>query len=438
MPNKKPTRTQRQTVTESRNLPLDVINFSAYAGMYSDGAHAIFTGRDGTGRVLAADGNRPRKYYIDGVETAWEDVKRIVGNQKIQPIQGMQDNFRESNRNVTGPNMDETVGDGASDADRNPSIERDKYRNRHPGPSAADREKAQIGRDRAAGMQMDPMDIRKRERERAMWGESVAVTTGDTDAWTNGHVAGKKGKGTNPHEKGSKDAKEWARGFAHATSGTPATRKRTVKESVLDDVDDDGFMAKRQLYDIAKYAVALHRMIQDTDNLEPWVQAKITKAQDYIDTVKHYLEYGQFRDAEQSADMMGPPDMGDADIDTVGMEVDTLGPRESIVEYGDEDEGTELTGVDILRMARDRGIISREQYDFPDANLEQAADSFAYDIGPVWEIGSSDVSIWMKQFIEMYGANIILDGPRGHLYESKIQAKRIYSNMIRGLKGNSK
>jgi hypothetical protein len=32
-------------------------------------------------------------------------------------------------------------------------------------------------------------------------------------------------------------------------------------------------------------------MIQDTDNLEPWVQSKITKASDYINSVRNYMEY---------------------------------------------------------------------------------------------------------------------------------------------------
>ena len=62
-------------------------------------------------------------------------------------------------------------------------------------------------------------------------------------------------------------------------------------EGVLDSTDDDGWMAKGQLYQLSKYSVELHGMIQDTDNLEPWVQAKITKAADYISAVKHYMEY---------------------------------------------------------------------------------------------------------------------------------------------------
>lgn len=81
--------------------------------------------------------------------------------------------------------------------------------------------------------------------------------------------------------------------------------KKKLNEGVLDAHDDDGFMAKRQLYDLAKYATMLHKMINDEDDLEPWVQAKITKAADYIDTVKHYMEYRDVRDADDMADEVG-------------------------------------------------------------------------------------------------------------------------------------
>lgn len=64
-----------------------------------------------------------------------------------------------------------------------------------------------------------------------------------------------------------------------------------IREGVLDTQDDDGWMAKSELYKAAKYAAELHQMISDTDNLEPWVAAKITKAADYLSSVKHYMEY---------------------------------------------------------------------------------------------------------------------------------------------------
>ena len=67
-------------------------------------------------------------------------------------------------------------------------------------------------------------------------------------------------------------------------------------EGVLDATDEDGWMAKKQLYNLSKYSVQLHGMINDTDNLEPWVQAKITKASSYIGAVMHYMEYLEVND----------------------------------------------------------------------------------------------------------------------------------------------
>lgn len=58
------------------------------------------------------------------------------------------------------------------------------------------------------------------------------------------------------------------------------------------EIDEEGRMAKRQLSDISEYAQELSQMLNDETQLEAWVQAKLTKAADYIKTVKHYVEYG--------------------------------------------------------------------------------------------------------------------------------------------------
>ncbi len=55
--------------------------------------------------------------------------------------------------------------------------------------------------------------------------------------------------------------------------------------------DNEGGMAKSQLYRIAKYAMELHDALEENTELEAWVQSKITKAADYMGTVKHHLEY---------------------------------------------------------------------------------------------------------------------------------------------------
>ena len=55
--------------------------------------------------------------------------------------------------------------------------------------------------------------------------------------------------------------------------------------------DHEARMAKADLYKTAQYAAKLFKMINDGDELEGWVQAKITKAADYMSSVYHYLDY---------------------------------------------------------------------------------------------------------------------------------------------------
>ena len=45
-----------------------------------------------------------------------------------------------------------------------------------------------------------------------------------------------------------------------------------------------------QLKRIAKYALGLYAVLDDNQELESWVQSKITLADDYVSKVKHYLE----------------------------------------------------------------------------------------------------------------------------------------------------
>ena len=57
--------------------------------------------------------------------------------------------------------------------------------------------------------------------------------------------------------------------------------------------DHEASMAKKELMKLSKYSGKLYRMINEGDELEGWVQSKITKAADYISSVYHHLEYEQ-------------------------------------------------------------------------------------------------------------------------------------------------
>lgn len=99
--------------------------------------------------------------------------------------------------------------------------------------------------------------------------------------------------------------------------------------SMMDHVDMEGKMAKRQLSQIAAYSAELEQMLMDDTQLEAWVQAKLTKAADYIKTVKHYIEYGM---EEGEYDQVNGEKVGQIGLnaaDAVGM-ID-LGPQDDDV-----------------------------------------------------------------------------------------------------------
>ena len=63
--------------------------------------------------------------------------------------------------------------------------------------------------------------------------------------------------------------------------------------------DYEGSMARSQMLKMKKYVIALSQMIDDESELESWVQAKLTKASDYMSAVYHYLDYQRSRMEEK-------------------------------------------------------------------------------------------------------------------------------------------
>jgi hypothetical protein len=71
--------------------------------------------------------------------------------------------------------------------------------------------------------------------------------------------------------------------------------KREVSEDDIDpadrgEYDREGDMALNQLHQIADAAEELHSILNAEENLPEWVQSKITKAVDYLDTARDYLK----------------------------------------------------------------------------------------------------------------------------------------------------
>ena len=110
--------------------------------------------------------------------------------------------------------------------------------------------------------------------------------------------------------------------------------KQQVQAAVqLPDNNPEGQMAKADLYRAAKMSIKLFQMIQDGQDLEEWVQAKITKSADYLDSVYHYMEY-QMKFGSGSTSV--------ASVDDITAELDTLTPPEEERAEEDDEELTDM------------------------------------------------------------------------------------------------
>lgn len=74
-----------------------------------------------------------------------------------------------------GDNPMSVEADGVSDADRNPSIERSKYKSHSPVSKKKYDQDGMDRRDNEKGLPMDDMSIAKRKKEREMFGDSLDV-----------------------------------------------------------------------------------------------------------------------------------------------------------------------------------------------------------------------------------------------------------------------
>jgi hypothetical protein len=73
-----------------------------------------------------------------------------------------------------------------------------------------------------------------------------------------------------------------------------------MEEDHNENPNDESDMAKIQLHNTAKYCIELLKMIQDGQQLDAWVQSKLTVAFEHIDTVKHYLEGEEYLDSTEA------------------------------------------------------------------------------------------------------------------------------------------
>ena len=98
------------------------------------------------------------------------------------------------------------------------------------------------------------------------------------------------------------------------------TSGKKIKEDHHLDPNDESDMAKVQLANVIHYAQELLTMIKDGQQLDAWVQSKLTIAFDYIDSVKHYLEGEDYLAATEAPAEEEPIAEMEDDADVSGLD----------------------------------------------------------------------------------------------------------------------
>ena len=98
----------------------------------------------------------------------------------------------------------------------------------------------------------------------------------------------------------------------------------------LQNTEPEGVMTRNQLLQMAEYAMFLADNMPENAQLEPWVQSKITLANDYISKVKHYLEY------ELGLDMIDPEGHDEPEVGGCGSAAPVMDSESDMFEIDDE------------------------------------------------------------------------------------------------------
>jgi hypothetical protein len=111
------------------------------------------------------------------------------------------------------------------------------------------------------------------------------------DEYGNYQVNVKGSGGTTVKARSDKEASQ----KAFKTMGIADRHRKNVPHSITkmkesEEYDNEGEMAKSQLTTLADAAQELMSMLSDDQNLPEWVQSKITKAVDYLDTARDYMK----------------------------------------------------------------------------------------------------------------------------------------------------
>jgi hypothetical protein len=212
-------------------------------------------------------------------------------------------------RKAQGGDWKVTQKDLDKDRERNISDKKGLARLRGVDPDNVDE-----GWDDMLKMVKDREDMRTGEKRKTSKGEiektatgirhtrSYDADTGETNTGDDTPAGEKRGRGRPKKYTDDKPRQERVTAKSRKADRTAYTKKKVSEygdfgpmedqDTLVDrgEYDREGDMAKEQLHTIDSAAKELHAILSDDENLPEWVQSKITKAMDYIDTARDYMK----------------------------------------------------------------------------------------------------------------------------------------------------
>jgi hypothetical protein len=119
---------------------------------------------------------------------------------------------------------------------------------------------------------------------------------------------------------------------ALAVSSQASTMEEEAPPDMFGEPDEEGGMARGELFKISKYGQEIRNMLEDDDQLPAWVQSKITKCAAMMGDVKHFLE-GEMANQSDEMAPQEPSDLDDEeiDIDDDDLEADEEGSLDEMI-----------------------------------------------------------------------------------------------------------
>ena len=191
--------------------------------------------------------------------------------------------------------------------------------------------------------------------------------------------------------------------------------RRLVREEISHDggrdlghSDNEGRMAKSQLFKIGKYAQSLEASLQDQDDLPQWILSKIAVMSSDIGKIKHYLEYKIMR--LQSAENPGieegvhpPPPVNKPESKQPPSAVNAPTKPTSPPAIRTESEGADFYDID-----RDIAILDNQT--FTRGDLYDMISDFSKELSgrrnlPIEKLDNMDIEQVAKYYQDMFDSD---------------------------------